>query len=63
MGASSKAPEIPPAPKPPSRAELAAEDYAKKASETRSLRDYAMSRAVENKGKQSLTNPGLGIPE
>ena len=64
MGAGGgKGPSLPPAPKPPTKAELAAEDYAKKAAETRSLRDYAMQRAASNTGRKSLTNPGLGIPE
>jgi hypothetical protein len=65
MGMGGKAPKPPPVPPPPKREELAAEDYAKKAAELRSLRESAVSRnqMLAERGRQSLTNPGLGIPE
>lgn len=65
MGSGGKAPKPPPAPPAPKPSELAAEDYAKKAAELRSLREATLARnkAAAERGRQSLTNPGLGIPE
>jgi hypothetical protein len=65
MGMGGKAPKPPPLPPAPKREDLAAEDYAKRAAELRALRDASMARneQLTQRGRQSLTNPGLGIPE
>jgi hypothetical protein len=64
-GKSPEPPRAPPMPKTPTREEIAAEDYAKRAAELRALREEALNRnrTLSERGRQSLTNPGLGIPE
>lgn len=53
------------APKPPDPKQLAAEDLARKQREADALRAsmYERQRVLATRGRTSLTNPGLAIPE
>lgn len=52
-------------PKPPDPKQLASEDLARKQQEAEALRAsmYERQRVLATRGRTSLTNPGLAIPE
>lgn len=52
-------------PPTPSRTQLASEDLARKQQEAEALRAsmYERQRVLATRGRTSLTNPGLAIPE